>query len=137
MWRLDSPVLAKARQEALYAFLRSQEPDEWFTLRQIATELKDLYPEFILSNFHDSTCRRWITNDIAAINNDPDYEKVIISGALGIKLATREEFEGFLRSEYAETFKKLKYLRFLEKKAGLDGQLDIEGEVWRESFVEV
>lgn len=135
MFRLDSPIMAHERQEALYAYLLAR-GDGWISMKAAAYCTK-LYPDFKLSDdFHDTTARRWMTRDIQAINESPDYEKVIISGSEGIKLATEEEFDAFIAAEYKEIFKKLMRVRRIAKKGGADRQMDIEGQI-REAFVEV
>ena len=134
MFRLDSPIMARERQEALYAYLL-QCGNQWISMKQIAMRLDDWYPDITWSRFHDSTCRRWITKDIQEINESPDFEKIILSSSNGIKLADKAEFEYFIASEYAEIFRKLKRVRMLAKKGGLDRQCTIEGEI-REAFLE-
>jgi hypothetical protein len=133
MFRLDSPIMARERQEALYAYLL-QRGDAWISMKAVAFCTK-LYPEFKVSeDFHDTTARRWMTKDIQAINESPDFEKIILSSSNGIKLADKAEFEYFIASEYAEIFRKLKRVRMLAKKGGLDRQCTIEGEI-REAFM--
>lgn len=76
-----------------------------------------------------------LTADIEAVNNSDRYEKTIISGSRGIKLATEDEFESFIAAELAEIFKKLKRIRKLIKKGGKNRQIDIEGRI-AEAFKE-
>ena len=134
MFRLDSPIMARERQEALYAYLLAR-GDAWISMKAVAFCTK-LYPEFKVSeDFHDTTARRWMTRDIQEINESLDFEKIILSGSEGIKLADRAEYERFLASEYAELFRKLKRVRKLAQKGGLDRQMDLEGEI-RQAFME-
>ena len=130
----DARIMAKERQDALYVLLLSQAPDEWISLRRVATEMSGYYPNATLTNFHNSATRRWITRDIEAINADPEYEKIIISGNYGIKLATADEFDFFIKGELAEIFRKLKRARQLMRKGNADQQMDLEGRA-RQTFL--
>lgn len=130
----DARIMAKERQEALYVLLLSLEPDEWIPLRNVARAMGDLYPSWALTNFHNSAARRWITRDIEAINESPDFEKIIISGNYGIKLATADEFDFFIKGELAEIFRKLKRARQLMRKGNADQQMDLEGRA-RQTFL--
>ena len=136
MFRLNSDIIARDRQEALYGFLAGRRPDEWIPLRDIPKALP-LYPDSYAGNFHNSTARRWITSDIEAINDDPQFQKIIISSTRGVKIADRDEFEYWVRAEYAEIFSKLGRVRYLVKKAGLDGQYDLFEEEIYAAFAEV
>lgn len=128
------PFSHKERQDAVYGVLLRQ-GSEWISMREIAMKLDDFYPDFAFLDFHNSAARRMITADIEAINSSHDYEKVIISGNYGIKLADRTEYERFIKSEFTEIFRKLKRIRKMAQKAGLDGQSQIWGEI-REAFQE-
>lgn len=120
------------RQDALYAFLL-QRGDKWTPMER-ATDTILLYPAFFTSNYHNSWARRLLTRDIAAINESDRYEKIIISGNRGIKLANESEFMRFLKAEYSEVFRKLKRARNIARKAGRDQQHRIEGRIY-ESFL--
>ena len=134
MFRLDSPDMAKARQEALYSFLLSQ-GNKWTRMQDTVLGVGH-YPEFNpTADFHDSTARRWLTSDIEAINSSDDFSLAIISNSNGIKLATEDELTDFLLAEYTEVFRKLKRVRAINRKATMDGQMNLEGEV-RQSFLE-
>ena len=134
MFRLDSPIMARERQEALYAYLLARR-HQWTTMQDAVLGV-GIYPEYDNpADFHDSTARRWMTRDIQEINESLDFEKIILSGSEGIKLADRAEYERFLASEYAEIFRKLKRVRKLAQKGGLDRQMDLEGEI-RQAFME-
>lgn len=114
------------RQTALYDYLISR-GDRWTSLEQV-TDSIILYPAYFRTNYHDSNARRLLTQDIHDINNDPQYSKIIISGNKGIKLANQEEAARYIRSEYKEVFKKLKKVRRMERKCGLNGQIRIGGQ---------
>ena len=116
-----------ARQEALYRFLLAR-GDRWTAMEQATDTVKE-YPAFFTGHYHNSRTRRLLTEDIAAINGRSDFEKIIVSGSRGIKLATEEEFSRFLDAELREVFRKLKRLRRLARKGGRDQQIDLEGRI--------
>ena len=64
-----------------------------------------------------------MTKDIQAINDSSDYEKIIISSAQGIKLSTKREFEGYINSQFASVFARLKRVRRKAEKGKMDGQI--------------
>lgn len=137
------------RQWRLYNFLK--ERDEWTTQFDIARTLCDCYPfnkEDELTPFHDTPARQNITDDIRAINDCAVIQKIILSSAKGVKLATEAEAERFINSRYASIIRQLERVRKIERKAGLDGQMRLvfggereivqaftdsnaEGEMWR------
>lgn len=111
-----------SRQWALYNLLKNN-PDIYFKQSEIAERLKEYYSIDLSVNFHDSSSRLLITRDIRAINESPLIQKIIISNKNGVKLASREEFEQYIKAEYAMIFRKLKRTRQKARKAGLDGQM--------------
>ena len=123
---INSQVMGadEARRDALYAFLRGREG--WIPMQDLAYYVKDIYPTYgWVSNFHNSHIRRKLTADIEAINGDPKYERVIISGNRGVKIADNDELDRFLRSEYKEIFRKLDRVRRFAKKAYPEGQFTL------------
>lgn len=128
--------MSNYRQDELYAFLATRE--DWTPMRDVAGNLRSIYGwGWGSSGFHNSAIRRMITDDIERINHSDEYDMIIISGTKGIKLATRGEFARWVRSEYAEIFRKLDRVRHLANKAGLDGQLRLlEEETFRDVFPE-
>jgi len=127
--------VSNLRQDELYAFLASRE--DWTPMRDVAGNLREFYGwGWGSSGFHNSAIRRMITEDIEKINQSDEYDMIIISGTKGVKLATRGEFMRWVRSEYAEIFRKLERVRNLTKKAGMDGQLSLEETRIREVFPE-
>lgn len=129
MFRLDSEVLAAERQAALYAYLLSR-GDKWTPMMDAAADLLE-YPDWSnpATSFHNTTARRWMTKDIEAINSSDRFEKIIISGSRGIKLATEEEFSRFIEAEYKEIFRKLSRVRRIGKKGNLDQQASLSGNI--------
>lgn len=128
--------MSNYRQDELYAFLASRE--DWTPMRDVAGNLRMIYGwGWGSSGFHNSAVRRLITEDIERINQSDEYDMIIISGSRGIKLATRGEFARWATAEYAEIFRKLKRVRHLTDKAGLDGQLRLlEEATFRDVFPE-
>lgn len=123
---------AAKRREALFRFLLSR-GDRWTSMEQVTDSVTE-YPAFFTGYYHNSRTRRMLTDDIEAINGDPRYRKVIISGSFGVKLARKDEFNGFLESELREVFRKLRRLRRIAAKASHDQQIDIEGRI-AEAFI--
>lgn len=121
------------RKQALYDFLLLR-GDQWTTMEQTTDSIL-LYPAFFKTNYHNSWTRRLLTYDIQCINDDPDHEKIIISGPKGIKLASETEFMKFIRAELREIFTKLARVRRMLRKAKRDQQIKIEGEIVN-SFME-
>ena len=124
-----TPEQNALRQEALYRFLLRR-GDEWTSMEE-TTRRVELYPH-INSNYHshhNSSARRLLTRDIEKINASDNYEKIIISGNRGIKIADENEFRAFLRSELREIFAKLRRVRQIARKGSRDQQIDIEGRI--------
>ena len=117
----------KERQEALYRFLLSR-GDRW-TPSDMATSFVTQYPAYFGPNYHNSNASRLLSSDIQEINGSRDYDCIIISGNRGIKLATEEEYERFVKAELKEIFSKLKRTRKIIKKASRNMQLDLEGRI--------
>ena len=110
-----------ARQWRLYRLLREQ-GDKWTLQRDIAAALPELYPCERAEAFHDSGARLLMTKDIREINKSDVIQKIIISSAQGVKLASKEEARAFIAGKYSAAFKSLETARKMERKAGLDGQ---------------
>ena len=128
-------IKAEQRQANLYEFLL-QKGDVWTRMIEASCCVEG-YPIGWSSSFHNSQARRVLTRDIEEINASDKYEKIIISGNRGIKLANAQEYDRFIRAEYAEIFRKLRRVQGINRKASLDYQYDMtEEDVWRESFIE-
>ena len=123
------------RCRVLYKYLIGR-GDQWTETLVVAWELSRYYPymewEFDSSNedcaFHDSNARMMITNDIRLINESGNFEKIIISGKKGIKIANQEEAERYIGNQYRAIFRRFKRLRILAKKAEANGQIDINND---------
>lgn len=110
-----------ARQWRLYSLLKTR-GGAWTKQRELAELLPDLYPIEREQAFHDSGARLLMTKDIRAINKSDIIQKIIISSAQGVKLASKEEARAFIAGKYSTVFKSLEIVRKMERKAGLDGQ---------------
>lgn len=118
------------RQKDLYEYLLKQNN---FMYQDEIAFYSGLYTTYLVdatgSNFHDSPARHAITNDIRAINNSDEVDKIIISTPYGIKIATEEEFKQYIDAEFAAIFRKLKRTYAKAKKANLDGQYNFKDQV--------
>lgn len=123
------------RKEYLYKFLL-ENGDQWISQEDIYYVMHEEYPDFHFGTFHDSTARIMITNDIRSINEDPAFEKMIIHGSKGVKIATKEEAERFIKAQTVAVFKKLKRVRTLAQKANLDGQYQLFDDKVIDAFLE-
>ncbi len=127
-----TPEEDRERREALYSFLLAR-GDKWTSMEQ-TTDSIPMYPTYTRSTYHNSTARRLLTRDIEAVNSSDKFEKIIVSGKYGIKLANENDFQKFLKSEFGEIFRKLKRVRTIARKGSRDQQLDLEGQI-REAFL--
>lgn len=115
-----------SRQWNLYNTLKER-GGEWLRQEELAT----IVPEYNykgtgdFKTFHDTTVRKVMTADIRTINDSGVIQKVIITGAKGVKLATKEEFTTFIKREFAAVFRRLERVRKKAKKAGLDKQMKL------------
>ena len=126
-----TPEEDRARREALYSFLLAR-GDKWTRMQNTVNRI-DFYPAYGAS-FHNSGSRRLLTADIEAINSSDKFEKIIVSGSRGIKIANETDFEKFLTAEFGEVFRKLRRVRTIARKGSKDQQIDLEGQI-REAFL--
>lgn len=122
------------RIQALYAFLNDQ-GDEWTPMIDVYHGMYGVYPYWTNGDFHNSHARRLISADIQAINECSSFEKIVIKGNHGIKLANEEEVTAYINNLYASVFRKLKRVRTIEKKASLDGQFQILTDNYIDAFI--
>lgn len=115
------------RRERLYSLLLKE--NGWVEQECVAALMFPYYSDYDEGHFHESASRYLMTTDIQSINNDPNFEKIIICTNEGIKIAEEAEIEGYLKSQYSALFRKLKRIKNVERKASLDGQLkaDFDG----------
>lgn len=130
---MNTGAMAAERCRILYEYL-IRKGDQWTETIDAAEDLCGYYPYTIWllglesTDFHDSNVRMMITNDIRLINESGDFEKIIISGKRGIKIANEEEAERYIGNQYRAIFRRFKRLRVLAKKAEANGQININNE---------
>lgn len=121
------------RCRVLYEYLISK-GDTWTETCKVAWDLEEHYPYLQWAvgvdspDFHDSNARMMITNDIRLINESRNFEKIIISGKKGIKIANQEEAERYIANQYRAIFRRFKRIRVLARKAEANGQIDINND---------
>lgn len=118
------------RQIALYEYLL-EAGDEWTSQVQVARDLFEHYGngECCLEpkDYHNTTERTFLLKCKQEINDSPEFEKIIISNSKGMKIATEEEAERYLKAQYEALFRKLRRLRTMEKKCNLHNQITVDG----------
>ena len=126
------------RQIALYEFLLSKS-EGWTTHTEIARELDKYYGngECFLApkEYHDTTERTLISLDCREISLSNEVEKIIISCGKGVKIATEEEFDRYIKAQYNATIRKLSRIYKMAKKGNRNGQIDFGGHTV-EAFLE-
>ena len=127
-----------ARQKALYEYLLSRN-GKWTTHAEIARELYEHYgnAECCLEpkDFHNTAERLEIAETCREINLSQDFDKLIISSSKGIKIATEEEFNRYIKLQYNSAIRKLARVYKMAKKGNRNGQIDFGGHTV-ESFLE-
>lgn len=127
----EGRILPIDRIEALYEFLIEQ-GDTWTETMDVYNSLREFYGDeeqtewFDSEMFHNTAERMRMTNDIRYINKSPHFQKIIICGKQGIKIANEKEAERYIRNMYSAIFRKLKRARAIEKKAKLDCQITLD-----------
>lgn len=111
-----------SRQWKLYNFLKEQ--DDWVKQERISSSLPDLYGTSE-TPFHDTIARINITNDIRAIKNSDVIQKIVISSAKGVKIATQDDFGIYFDHKLKALKKQIKLLYKQLKKAQLNNQTRI------------
>ena len=112
------------RQKALYDYLVNK-GDQWTKQEQVAYDLFEHYDIRTLCfgvDFHNSTARHIMTKDIQVINDSEEIQKIILSGAKGVKISTEQEFNKYIKRQYISVFKRLNRVRKKERKGSLNGQ---------------
>lgn len=110
------------RQWKLYNFLKEQE--DWVKQERISSSLPDLYGTSG-TPFHDTIARINITNDIRAIKKSDVIQKIVISSAKGVKIATQDDFGIYFDHKLKALKKQIKLLYKQLKKAQLNNQTRI------------
>lgn len=127
-----------ARQRTLYGYLLSRN-GEWTTHAEIARDLYEHYgnAECCLEpkDFHNTAERSWIAADCRYLSTCNEIDKIVISSSKGIKLATEQEFDRYIKSQYSATIRKLARIYKMAKKVNRHGQIDFGGHTV-EAFLE-
>ena len=124
MVRADNSAV-KTIEEQIYEILEAR--NDWTHLRDIGFVIAPFAADS--PDFHSTSARRVITKAIANINSSDKYEKFIIHGDKGVKLATEEEASRYIDARFKESLKQLKQTHKLAAKAGLNNQTQIIGNV--------
>lgn len=116
-----------SRQFKLYNYLKKNK-DKWVTQAQIARDLPAVYPcrEEDFNDFHNSTARYAITNDIRALNDSGLIQKVILSNGKGVKIANEEEFNAHIGGLINSAVRRLQRVKKIAEKGSKNGQLKIK-----------
>jgi hypothetical protein len=111
------------RQWALYNHLK-QNGDKWEYQIDIVNALSEHY-HFDDSNekFHDSGARHLLTADIRVLNNSEVIQKIIMSGAKGVKIANESEFSAYIGKEINAAVRRLMRAKRKAEKGNRDGQM--------------
>lgn len=129
------------RQWGLYNYLKNN-ADRWVTQKEIALALPSIYPCTVeeMQDFHNCTARHCITNDIRTLNASGMIQKIILSGARGVKIANEQEFDAYIGKMINAAVRRLQRVKNLAEKGNRDGQYKITlGEYERgvvEAFIE-
>ena len=111
------------RQWALYNFLKER-GDQWTTQIEIAYALKEHYDTYFTDdNFHDSRARHQMSIDIRALNESDVIQKIIMSGAKGVKIANESEFDTYIGREFNAAIRRLMRAKKKAEKGKCDGQM--------------
>lgn len=115
-----------SRAFALYEFLKKQ--NGWVTQRDIALQLPSVYPCRVedMEDFHNSAARHCITDDIRTLNNSGMIQKIILSGARGVKIASEEEFDAHIGKMINAAVRRLQRVKKIAEKGNRDGQMKIK-----------
>ena len=126
---MGKDYLTKMRQRELYEELEKIGDGSYVDQEEIVSRLT-LYPIVLGKNFHDSTARRLLSQDIQEINGDPNFQRIILSspGSKGIKLANAKEAQDYIEKQKISCMKKLLRFSAIANKVSLAGQYDLEGE---------
>lgn len=117
------------RQKSLYEYLlyKSTTTEEFISKESICKDLYQLYPRHAeRTTEHNSTVFNCIRHDIATINDEPVGEyKIVAANSKGYRIANKEEAEKYIQRRFKQNLKALKRTWALQKKAGLDGQMEL------------
>lgn len=119
-------IKLNTRQWKVYHLLRDNS-DKWLSQFEIVKRLEEEYGEYKgdPNLFHDSMQRVVLTDDIRQINQSAYIQKIILSSSLGIKIASKEEYEVYSISRWKSIKRMISRLAWKDHKAKLDGQMKL------------
>lgn len=88
------------------------------------------------ADYHNTTARINMTDDIREINNGTEFAGLILSDRSGVKIASRSDCERKLNAEYISVLKAFKRVRQKFAKLNLDSQGFITDDM-KQDFKEV
>lgn len=92
------------------------------------------------ADYHNTTARINMTDDIREINNTNEFDGLILSDRCGVKIANKDDCERKLRAELISVLKALQRVKQKYAKYNLDGQGFITDDMkqeFKEVFMEV
>ena len=114
------------RQWNLYNLIKTKK--DWVKQAKLQSDLPNDYPLIYEDKdmpFHDTSARQSITKDIRAIKNSDVIQKIILSNAKGVKIATADEFDEYFEKKSASLKRQFKLLYKQLKKAQMNDQTRI------------
>jgi hypothetical protein len=115
-----------SRQWTLYNLLKTKK--DWVKQAKLQSDLPNEYPLIYEDKdmpFHDTSARQSITKDIRAIKNSDVIQKIILSNARGVKIATADEFDEYFERKSVSLKRQFKLLYKQLKKAQMNEQTRI------------
>lgn len=115
------------RQMKLYNYLLNQ--DSWVNRIDILKDLQSEYDFVDNGNLYKNSSAKNLTQDIRALNNNPDIRKLVIyNSKLGIKIADKQEALEFMQRNYIANMKRLQKHYRLQEKLNKNGQFAFIGD---------
>ena len=114
------------RQWNLYNLIKTKK--DWVKQAKLQSDLPNDYPLVYEDKdmpFHDTSARQSITKDVRAIKNSDVIQKIILSNAKGVKIATADEFDEYFEKKSASLKRQFKLLYKQLKKAQMNDQTRI------------
>lgn len=115
------------RQLKLYNYLLNR--NGWANRIDILNDLKAEYDFVDNGNLYRNSAAKGLTQDIRALNNNPDIRKLVIyNSKLGIKIADQQEALEFMQRNYISNMKRLQKHYRLQEKLNKHGQYAFIGD---------
>ena len=122
---------------ALYNYLKNNS-DQWVTQKEIALALPSAYPCTVedMQDFHNCHARHLMTADVRTLNESGLIQKIILSSAKGVKIASEEEFDRFIGRQINSAVRRLQRVKSLAEKGNRNGQCKITLGKYERDFIE-